>query len=221
MKIRTIRLLLGAALAPAFLAGTAIAQVGQGLVNPNVATREQLLELPGLTAELVEKLTARRPFADALALDAFLTEQQLDADARATLYAGAFIQINLNTASSEEMKLIPGVGKKMAHEFDEYRPWKSWKQFDREIGKYVDDDEVARLKKYCFIPLDLNKASREELLTIPGVGKRMAHELEEYRPWKTRKQFEKEIGKYVDEKEVARLWRYVTIPKPGLEKKGG
>jgi hypothetical protein len=39
----------------------------------------------------------------------------------------------------------------------------------------------------------------------------MVREFKEYRPWKTKGQFEKEIGKYVDAKEVARLWRYVVI----------
>ena len=35
--------------------------------------------------------------------------------------------------------------------------------------------------------------------------------VKEYRPWKTKAQFEKEIGKYVGAREVARLWRYVVI----------
>ena len=48
-------------------------------------------------------------------------------------------------------------------------------------------------------------------MTIPGVGKRMVGEFKEYRPWKTKEQFEKEIGKYVNAKEVQRLWRYVVI----------
>ena len=39
----------------------------------------------------------------------------------------------------------------------------------------------------------------------------MLREFKEYRPWKTAAQFEKEIGKYVDAKEVKRLWRYVVI----------
>jgi hypothetical protein len=39
----------------------------------------------------------------------------------------------------------------MRHEFEEYRPWKSIEQFRREIGKYVDKDEVARLEKYVSI----------------------------------------------------------------------
>jgi hypothetical protein len=39
----------------------------------------------------------------------------------------------------------------------------------------------------------------------------MAHEFEEYRPYKNIEQFRKEIGKYVDAKEVARLEGYVTL----------
>jgi hypothetical protein len=40
----------------------------------------------------------------------------------------------------------------MAHEFEEYRPWTSVEQFRREIGKYVDKAEVARLEQYVSIP---------------------------------------------------------------------
>jgi hypothetical protein len=39
----------------------------------------------------------------------------------------------------------------------------------------------------------------------------MVREFKEYRPWKTKEQFDKEIGKYVGAKETARLWRYVVI----------
>jgi len=101
----------------------------------------------------------------------------------------------------------------MRIEFPEYRPWKSWAQFDKEIGKYLtaNPGELDRLKQYVFIPVNLNTASDEDILTIPGAGQRMLREFKEYRPWKSQAQFEKEIGKYVDAKEVARLWRYVVI----------
>jgi hypothetical protein len=33
-------------------------------------------------------------------------------------------------------------------EFKEYRPWTNFEQFRKEIGKYVDKKEVARLEKY-------------------------------------------------------------------------
>jgi len=40
----------------------------------------------------------------------------------------------------------------MAAEFAEYRPWKTWAQFDKEIGKYVGPQETDRFKSYVFIP---------------------------------------------------------------------
>ena len=99
----------------------------------------------------------------------------------------------------------------MAHEFEEYRPYLKPEQFRKEIGKYVDDNEVARLEQYVFVPVELNTASEEDILALPGVGERMAHEFEEYRPYTSMEQFRKEIGKYVDDKELARLERLVYI----------
>jgi DNA uptake protein ComE-like DNA-binding protein len=208
---RTFAVLVAAVLFGAALATPAAAQVGKGLLDPNVASEQELTALPHMTAAIVKGLVANRPFASIVALNTFLTQQGLTAQQTAELYRKAFIHVNLNTGTAEEILLIPGAGKRMAHEFDEYRPWKSWAQFDKEIGKYVDQAEVDRLKQYVFIPLNLNTASDADFLTIPGVGARMVHEFNEYRPWKTQAQFEKEIGKYVDEKEVARLWRYMTI----------
>jgi DNA uptake protein ComE-like DNA-binding protein len=59
--------------------------------------------------------------------------------------------IDLNTASDQEILLIPGLGRRMLREFKEYRPYTNMAQFRREIGKYVDDQEVARLEKYVMI----------------------------------------------------------------------
>ena len=122
-----------------------------------------------------------------------------------------FVQINLNTASDEEILLIPGIGNRMLREFREYRPYKNIGQFRKEIGKYVDVKEVARLEQYVFVPVSLNNGSDEDILSIPGAGKRMLREFKEYRPYGNIEQFRKEIGKYVDKKEVARLERYVTL----------
>jgi len=75
----------------------------------------------------------------------------------------------------------------------------------------VDDAELARLEQYVFVPIDLNTASDADILTIPGLGKRMLHEFKEYRPYKNIEQFRREMGKYVSKEEVARLERYVRI----------
>jgi DNA uptake protein ComE-like DNA-binding protein len=188
------------------------AQVGrnQGLLDPNLADREQLLALPHMDAALVDAVVAARPITSASQLDALLAAT-LDDDQRAEVYGGVFRQIDLNSASESEVMLIPGMSQRMAHEFEEYRPYASLEQFRREIGKYVDEEEVARLEQYVFIPLRLNDAAEADLMTIPGMSKRMAHEFEEYRPYTSLEQFRREIGKYVDEDEVARLESYVTL----------
>jgi DNA uptake protein ComE-like DNA-binding protein len=185
-------------------------QVGKGLLDVNTATEAQLTALPGMTPEVATALASARPFASIVELNTFLTGK-LTPEQITALYGKAFIHVNLNTGTREEIILIPGSGNRMVREFDEYRPWKTWGQFDKEIGKYVGPEEVARLKQYVFIPVNLNTATDEDILSIPGAGNRMVREFKEYRPWKTQAQFEKEIGKYVGPKEVARLWRYVVI----------
>jgi DNA uptake protein ComE-like DNA-binding protein len=188
------------------------AQVGRGLIDANVASEKELLALPHMSPAIVKAMMAQRPFAGVMEWNRFLLGQKLTPEQAMEIYRRAFIHVNLNTASADEILLIPGAGKRMAREFAEYRPWRNWAQFDKEIGKYVNQDEVNRLKQYVFIPINLNTATDEDILSIPGAGQRMVREFKEYRPWKTKAQFEKEIGKYVDDKEVARLWRYVAIP---------
>ncbi len=60
--------------------------------------------------------------------------------------------------------------------------------------------------------LNLNTASAEEFLTVPGVGNRMVREFMEYRPYTTILQFRREIGKYVDAAQVAEFEKYVYVP---------
>ena len=67
------------------------------------------------------------------------------------LYKKVFVPFNLNTTAQADFQMIPGVGKRMAHEFEEYRPYKSVKQFKKEIGKYVDEAEVGRYLNYVFV----------------------------------------------------------------------
>jgi DNA uptake protein ComE-like DNA-binding protein len=196
----------------AFAVAPLHAQVGknQNVVDPNLADRAALRSLPNVTDALADAIIGARPFRSAAELDAVVAKT-LGESERAALYARLFRQINLNTASRAEIMLIPGMTSRMAHEFEEYRPYTSLEQFRREIGKYVDTNEVARLEQYVFVPLKLNSASADALMTIPGMTSRMVHEFEEYRPYTSMEQFRREIGKYVDAKEVARLESYVTL----------
>ena len=209
MKLRPAILILITAL---LLPGSVSGQAGKrgDVLDVNTASEKQLLAVPGLTPALAKAIVAERPFQTMTDFDAALGAS-LNPAQRAEVYKRAFVQINLNTASDAEILLIPGLGNRMLGEFKEYRPYRALVQFRREIGKYVDEKELARLEQYVFVPINLNTASDADILTIPGMGQRMLREFKEYRPYKAMQQFRREIGKYVDDKEVARLERYVTL----------
>jgi DNA uptake protein ComE-like DNA-binding protein len=195
-----------------FVAGSTIqGQVGTGLLDANLVPEAELATLPGMTPVIAKAVVAARPFGSIVDFNKFLVDQKLTKEQIDAFYLKAFVHVNLNTGTKDEIMLIPGAGARMVREFGEYRPWVSWAQFDKEISKYVGQPETDRLKQYVFIPVNLNTATKEQIITIPGAGNRMVREFNEYRPWKTKEQFEKEIGKYVDAKEVARLWRFVYI----------
>ena len=196
-------------------AQSAYAQVGKPvtIVDANTITEADLAKLPGMTPALAKNLVAKRPFLSITTLDQFLTGAGLSREQITALYGRIFIHVNLNSASRDEILLIPGVGNRMLREFLEYRPYAALAVFHREIDKYVDDTELARLEQYVFVPLNLNTASDQDLLTIPGLGTRMLREFKEYRPYDGIERFRREIGKYVSKEEVARLERYVTLAK--------
>jgi DNA uptake protein ComE-like DNA-binding protein len=203
------------ALVLTILAGAvaASAQVGKslGVLDANTAAEKDLLAMPNMTPAIVKGLLEKRPFASITELNDYLASQKLTPEQAMQFYGKAFVHINLNTATPAEILLVPGAGKRMVREFDEYRPWRSYAQFDKEIGKYVGSEKAAELAQYTFIPIKLNTGTDADILTIPGVGQRMLHEFKEYRPWKSKEHFLKEIGKYVQAREAERLWRYVVI----------
>lgn len=115
------------------------------LLDANAASEEAIAA--AADAGTAASIVAARPFATIGDLNSLLSASMSE-DELETLYSKLFVPINLNTASEADILLIPGVGRKMAHEFEEYRPYSSMEQFRREIGKYVDEDEVARLEMY-------------------------------------------------------------------------
>ena len=150
---RAVGTLIGVLALLMVLAAPAGAQVGK-LLNPNAAAESELAQLPFMTPAIVKSMLDQRPFKTVLELNKFLLDQKLTTAQAREFYRKAFVPINVNTGAREELLLIPGVGARMATELAEYRPWKTWAQFDKEIGKYVGQPETDRLKQYVFIPPD-------------------------------------------------------------------
>ena len=175
------------------------------VLNANLATESDLVAL-GFSQEIVQQLLAARPFLSMADFNLIIESENTE-----ELFKKIFVPFNLNTTDEKDFKMIPGVGDKMAHEFEEYRPYTSILQFKREIGKYVDEEEVAHYLDYVFVHVELNTSSEDDIKALPGIGKKMTHEFLEYRPYKNLAQFRKEIGKYLDDKELSRLERFVYL----------
>ena len=116
--------------------------------------------------------------------------------------------LDANSATAEELS---GIGENAATVIVEGRPFKTIGELNAALGSSMSEDDLEALYGKVFVPINLNSASRDDILLIPGVGGRMAHEFEEYRPYTSMEQFRREMAKYVDDEEVARLEMYVTL----------
>jgi len=190
------------------------AQVGksQGLLDANRATQQELMTVPHLSADLVKAIMDKRPFGNVMELGAALTPA-LNKAQLTEVYGKVFVHANLNTATDDEILSIPAAQPaRILREFKEYRPYKNLAGFHREMRKYWDEAEVSRLEQYVFVPINLNTATDEEILSVPAAQpNRILREFKEYRPYTSMDQFHREMRKYWDEKEVSRLQRYVTL----------
>jgi len=143
----------------------------------------------------------RKMFATALAAFALAGAAHAQAPAR----------LDANTATAAELAAVKELGAASAQAIVAKRPFAGTAAFDAAVGAGLSTEQKTALYAKVFVPIDLNKATREEIMLIPGMTRRMAHEFEEYRPYTSLAQFDKEIGKYVDAAEVARLRSYVVL----------
>jgi len=91
----------------------------------------------------------------------------------------------------------------MVREFQEYRPYLSIQQFRKEIGKYVDDAQVAEYEKYVYVPIIINDSDSETLQQIPGLDATEAETLMADRPYATVDDFLAKLSGFVSVDELA------------------
>jgi DNA uptake protein ComE-like DNA-binding protein len=112
-------------------------------------------------------------------------------------------KLNLNTASETELMAIPGMTKRMVHEFQEYRPYPSIQQFRREMSKYVSAAVIADYEKYVYVPISENDSDAATLQQIPGLDENEARELIAGRPYASREAFLAKLAEKVSPDELA------------------
>ena len=119
--------------------------------------------------------------------------------------------LNANDATAEQLASVAGLGQAAADAVMASRPLARVADLHEVVSTHVAEDGFDAVYSALWVPIDLNTASAEEILLIPGVGPRMLHEFEEYRPYTSMAQFRREIGKYVDDEELERLAQYVEV----------
>jgi DNA uptake protein ComE-like DNA-binding protein len=134
---------------------------------------------------------------------------QADADGEAATASTA--RLDPNTATAEQLAGTEGISPEVAGAIVAGRPYASVVDLNAKLRETLSDEEAAAVLTNVFVPVNLNTASEAEIKLIPGMSERMVHEFLEYRPYEDMAEFDREIGKYVDAAEVARLRSYVTL----------
>lgn len=120
-------------------------------------------------------------------------------------------KLNVNTASANDLlTTIPGMGDRMVHEFEEYRPYKSIQQFRREIGKYVKPEQIVEYEKYIYVPISVNDADAPTLQQIPGLDATEAQALMAARPYASNDAFLAKLAANVSDTELAVAKTYLN-----------
>lgn len=83
---------------------------------------------------------------------------------------------------------------------------------DRVLARHLSEEWRDSVYARLWLPVDLNTASTDEIMLIPGVDTRLRYELEEYRPYDDLAAFRREVGEQLGPEEAARLERYITLP---------
>jgi len=119
--------------------------------------------------------------------------------------------IDANSAAAAQLAGANGASPELAEAIVAGRPYATVVDLNTKLRETLSEEEAAAVLENVFVPVNLNTASEEEIKLIPGMTERMVHEFLEYRPYEDMAEFDREIGKYVDEAEVARFRRYVTL----------
>ena len=119
--------------------------------------------------------------------------------------------LDASTATADQLAGIDGVSAELAAAIVAGQPYADVTAFNAKLLETLSAEEAAAVLETVFVPVNLNEATEEQIRLIPGMTDKMVHEFEEYRPYADMGEFNREIGKYVDEDEVARFRQYVTL----------
>jgi DNA uptake protein ComE-like DNA-binding protein len=180
-------------------------------IDPTQVDDATLATLPGVDAILATQLAKGVPYAsDDAFLQAVAAVVSTDHAASIPTYLASkaqstvnWVKLNLNTASDDQFKTIPGVTDDVLKVFDASKPYASIKAFRDETGKAVDASVVAGYEAYVYVPVDATQADAETLAQLPGVNDDVAAELMKSAPFTSNDAFLQALAAVVSPDQAA------------------
>lgn len=188
--------------------------------NLNAASDEQLLSIPGVGDKMLDEFREYAPFTS---IAQFRQEigKYVDEETVAAYERYLFVPVDPASADEATLAQLPGVSADLAAELAGGGPYADGAALIAALDGKISAEQLAALPAFIagtaadvatWSKFNLNAASDEQLLSIPGMGEKMLDEFHEYAPYASIVQFREEIGKYVDEETVAAYEQYVFVP---------
>ena len=175
---------------------------GNGSAVTQSATQPEAAA-PAAAEETTQPAAEEEPTAEAA------TEETTAAQSEVA--AVTMTKLDLNSVTGDELlSTIPGFGDRMVREFLEYRPYISIQQFRREMGKYIDEAQVADYEQYVYVPVDVNESDAETLKQLPGVDDVIAEALMAARPYDSNDAFMAKLTESVSTADAAAASGYLA-----------
>lgn len=113
-------------------------------VNVNTTTDEEWRLVPGMGAHLLRDFKENRPFGSLASFSQEIGKYLPPKDvAQLTQYV--FVPLDVNAASDEDLRTIPGMTPKLLATIKKHRPYHDLAAFTQTIRKAVSAKEAARL----------------------------------------------------------------------------
>jgi len=193
------------------ISGLLLAACGSPAAAPTIVSVPSAVPataVPATSAPVVVETAVPNP----LATEA-LQRTDIPAQPTAAPEAPVAARLNLNTATGDEFLAgVPEMSNRLVREFLEYRPYVSIQQFRRELGKYIDQSQIAAYEKYVYVPIAVNDSDAATLQQISGLEAAEAEGLIAKRPFASNEAFLTELAQYVSESELALAKSYLAAP---------
>jgi DNA uptake protein ComE-like DNA-binding protein len=117
-----------------------------------------------------------------------------------------------NLATAAALAALPGMTDSVTLAVIAGRPYRSMLGLERVLARHMSAEWRDSVYTRVWLPLDINTASSDEIMLIPGVDTRLRYELEEFRPYDGIEEFRREMGEQLGPEEAERLERYIILP---------